>query len=122
MKAKPSINPAAKTAAVTGSGVDLAGYEGTDIFVHVGAWSDGSFPLALMESADNVTYTAVAASDIIGSQPTISGVSNNAYQYGYKGNKRYLRVDTGYAQGAGSTGAIFGALIVRGFSRRVPVS
>jgi hypothetical protein len=72
LNAKFSIPPAAKTAAVTGSGVDLAGYEGATIFGLAGNWTDGSFPFALQESDDNSTYTAVADKDIVGDQPTIS--------------------------------------------------
>jgi hypothetical protein len=116
-----SIKPAAaKTAAVTGSGVDLAGYEGATIFVPVGTRTDSSFPVALQESDDNVTYSAVAAADIVGSQPTISGLSNHVYQFGYIGTKRYIRVDTTFKAGGASAGALFGALIVRGFKRREP--
>ena len=118
---KFSIPPAQKTAAVTGSGVDLKGYEGATIFALAGDWTDGSFPFSLQESDDNATYTEVAAADIVGAQPTISGADNNVYQFGYVGSKRYIRVDTGYSQGAGTTGGLFGALIVRGFARREPV-
>jgi hypothetical protein len=118
--AKPTVGPAAKTAAITGSGVDLQGYEGADILVPVGTRTDSSFQAALMESSDNSTYTAVAAADILGSQPLVSGASNQVYIFGYRGSKRYVRCDFTFKAGGASAGAVFGALIVRGLKRHQP--
>jgi hypothetical protein len=116
-----SVKPAAaKTAAVTGSGVDLAGYDGCEIQIPVGVRTDSSFVIALKESADNVTYTAVASGDIIGTQPTISGISNTVYAFGYRGTKRYVRVDSTFVAGGASAGAFFGAIVVRGLKRHEP--
>jgi hypothetical protein len=117
---KIAVAPAAKTAAVTGSGVDLAGYEGATIFVPVGARTDSSFQMVLQESDDASTYTAVAAADIIGSQPLVSGASNYPYQFGYIGTKRYIRPTFTFKAGGASAGVIMGVLIVRGFKRHEP--
>ena len=115
----PTINPAQKTTSVTGSGVDLKGYEGATIFVPVGLYTSYKHVCALYESDDDSTYTAVDDSDIIGTQPTISGASNIMYQFGYIGKKRYIKLNT---TGSGSgTGILFGAFIVRGMARREPV-
>lgn len=111
-----TINPTAHTATITGSGVDLKGYQGATVHIGVGTWTDGKWVCTLQESDDDVTYAAVDSGDIIGTMPTISGRSNVAYDpIGYKGIKRYIRV-LGTGTGA-ATGALFGAIIVRGFKR-----
>lgn len=120
LSSKVAIPPGTKTAAVTGSGVDLAGYEGAQITVLVGTRTDSSFQMALYESDDNSTYSAVAAADIIGSQPLVSGASNTQYEFGYKGTKRYIRPDFTFKAGAASAGAAIGVLVTRGFARREP--
>ena len=120
LNGKPTVNSIIKTAAITGSGVDLAGYEGATIFVNVGTRTDSSFTFVLKESDDNSTYSAVAAGDILGSQPTVSGASNAIYQFGYIGSKRYIRADATFKAGGASAGASISALIVRGFKRHEP--
>jgi hypothetical protein len=114
------VPAAAKTAAVTGSGVDLAGYEGANIFVNVGVRTDSNFQMVLKESDDNSTYSAVADGDVIGTQPLVSGISNTAYQFGYKGTKRYIRPDFTFKAGGASAGAFLSVLVVRGFKRHEP--
>lgn len=113
----PTIQPAAQTGAVTGSGVDLKGYDGAEVVVHVGVRTDSTFVANLQESDDNSTYTDVASGDMIGSEPTISGYSNKVYQLGYKGTKRYIRLNTSFVAGGESTGAVFGAVVIRGLKR-----
>lgn len=115
-----AVPPAVKTAAVTGSGVDLKGYEGATIFVPVGTRTDSNFQMALYESDDNVTYTAVDSADILGSQPLVSGASNILYQFGYKGSKRYIKPNFTFKAGGASAGAAIGVIVVRGFARREP--
>lgn len=111
----PTIHPGAKTTSVTGSGVDLLGYQGAEILVPVGAYTSYKHVCALQESDDDSTYSAVDSGDIQGTQPTISGVSNTVYHFGYIGTKRYIRLDT-TGSGSGS-GVIFGAVVIRGFKR-----
>jgi hypothetical protein len=122
LNCKNTIAPVSNTgSAVTGSGVDLAGYEGAIAVIDGGNWTAGmgSYAMAMKESSDNVTYTAVAAADILGTQPTLSGqVYRGDVAWGYRGSKRYLRVDathTGY-----TTACYFGVLIVRGMKRHQP--
>lgn len=119
-KGKPAVVPAVYTAAITGSGVDLMGYEGATVHVEVGVRTDSSFQMALQESSDNSTYTAVAAGNIIGSQPLVSGMSNHIYEFGYKGTKRYIKPTFTFKAGAESAGAAISVNIVRGFKRHGP--
>lgn len=112
----PTIHPAAQTTSVTGSGVDLQGYDGATIVVNVGAYTSYKHVCALYECDTAAgTYTDVAAGDILGTEPTISGVSNTKYSFGYKGNSRFIKLNT-TGTGSGS-GVIFGALVVRGKKR-----
>lgn len=122
LKARQSVNSIIKTAAITGSGVDLQGYEGATVVINVGTRTDSNFPIVLKESTDNTTYSAVADADILGTQPTISGMSNAIYQFGYKGTKRYIRVDSTFKAGGASAGASISAIIVRGFKRHQPAN
>src|SRR5579872_2220437 len=62
-----TINPAAYTASVTGTGVNLQGYEGVDASIFMGALTDGTHTPKLQESSDNSTFTDVAAGDLLGS-------------------------------------------------------
>lgn len=112
----PTIHPGAKTTSVTGSGVDLQGYDGATILVNVGTYTDSKHICALYECATAAgTYTDVADADILGSEPTISGISNTKYQFGYIGTKRFVKLNT---TGSGaSTGVLFGAMVVRGLKR-----
>jgi len=111
----PSINPGAKTSSTTGASVDLQGYEGAVVIIAAGAWTDGSHAFSLEESADNATFSTVASGDLQGTLPTIaaSGDGNKTYRVGYRGSKRYLRVKS-TVTGA-TSGAVYGASIVRGF-------
>lgn len=114
-----SLNPAARTATANGTGVDLAGWETSVCLVSVGAWTDGTHTPKLQESADNSTFTDVAAADLEGSFTAIAGTGQqNAIQVvGYKGSKRYVRV-VSTVTGA-TTGAVYGAAIVKGRPRHV---
>ena len=112
-----SIYPAALGAAAkTGDAyVDLAGFEGALIICYSGALT-ADMPFQLMHSDDHVTFTAVDDADLLGLEPTLLQATDNEVKtFGYKGNKRYLRVDTTTGTG------IAGAMIVKGFPRHAPV-
>ena len=76
-----SINLAARSGNVTGSGVDLEGYQGAVAVGICDAWSAGmgTHAIALYESDDNSTYTAVATANLVGSAPTLSGQVNRVF-------------------------------------------
>lgn len=126
-----SLSPASSIAAqavatpVNGAGVDLAGFAGADVLIDLGTFA-GTTPTAtvqIQESDDNVTYTAVAATDLIGGAlPATIDTTNDAtlYELGYIGAKRYLRVAVTAIGGTGAS-LPMSAVIVRGGARKQPV-
>jgi hypothetical protein len=118
----PSIHPGAKTASANGAGVDLQGYDAAMCLLAVGAWTDGTHTLKLQESDDNSVFSDVAAADLQGAFTVISGAGqqNAVQRVGYIGSKRYIRAATTVA--GATTGAIYGAAIVRGSARLMPLA
>lgn len=134
---KVTLAPAVRTnATVNGTGVDLSvmpwdtagsgattylGGEGAKaMFVIVtGAVTDGTHTITLEESADNSTYTTVAAGDLTaGTVPAsfTSADANKVFEAAYNGNKRFVRVKL-VTSGATTGGLSAGFVIVRPSSR-----
>jgi hypothetical protein len=121
-----SVRHAAQAATANGTSVDLAGYEAAVALLNVAALG-GTTPAAtyqLQESADDVTYTAVAAADLVapgggaGAQPaafTAAGLT----VLGYRGSKRYLRWALTALTGTSPT-VTATAEIIRGIADHVP--
>ena len=114
-----SLAPAARTASANGSSVDLAGFHGAMVVVATGTITDGTHAIEVQESDDGSTWSAVADSDLQGTEPSALA-SNTVYRIGYLGTKRYLRV-VATVSGA-TTGGVYGAWIVRGHPRKAPAS
>lgn len=111
-----SFVPAAQTATVTGTGVDLQGFESAVATVNIGTLTDGTHTPKLQESADNSTFTDVAAADQIG---TFAALAANVLQsVGYIGQKRYIRLFVTVA--GATTGAVYGGVVTRGDARHLP--
>ncbi len=64
----------------------------------------------------------VASADLLGSEPTVDSLTSDGqiYRLGYIGSKRYIRVAV-TVSGA-TSGAVYGASIVRGAPRSAPVA
>jgi hypothetical protein len=122
-----------RTATALSNNCDMRGYESLVAAIDVGTFGDtqsGSVYIEaeLQESADNVTYTAVADADMLFPTNKISPVTNpykartgtatgtffqskttgssdptGLYQVGYRGSKRYIKVNVRYT-GTHSTG------------------
>ena len=109
-----SLAPAARTASANGSSADLKDCNAALVIVHFGAWTDGTHTPSLEESADDSTWTAVAAGDLDGSFTAKNSDSSTAKQQivGYKGTARYIRVVMTIA-GSPSTGMLSSACILR---------
>ena len=90
-----SVRPQVATADVEGETVDLRGSDSVLFAVTVGAIIGGSGDsvVTIEESADDSTFTDVADANILGTEPTLA--ANTAYQFGYIGNKRYVRAKFG---------------------------
>lgn len=122
-----SIHAQALTAAANGDAIiDLQGFEGALIIIGSGTITDGtSYEFELKEGdASNLSdAAAVAAGDLIGSEPTFLAANDDILKaFGYIGNKRYLRVDLKTVVGSPSTGGVFFALVIKGFPRHAPVT
>jgi hypothetical protein len=109
-----SIHPAAKTATVNGTGVDLQGYEGCEVEFDVGTITDGTHTPKLQESNDNSAWNDVAAIDLLGTA-LVALVTNTHQRIGYRGAKRYVRPVVTVA--GATTGGVYGAMVVRGHKR-----
>lgn len=123
-----SLNPAARTTAANGAGVDTRPYDSATFLLRFGAVADGFFTFVLQESTDNITFTAIAAGDLIGTTLTAFGGSpatnaNTVKKVGYKGNLRHLRVriEQGLSP-APATGCLCGGDILLSNPHQSPTS
>ncbi len=112
-----TINPAAYNSNPPLAGVDIRGFDSAMAVVQSGAVTDGTHTPKLQESDDNATFADVAVTDLEGAFTAIT--ANAVQRVGYKGGKRYIRV---FVASNGTTGAIYGAAIVRGVPHAVPVA
>ena len=115
-----SLAGTARTATANGTGVDLQPYNAGTIVVVPVAWTDGTHALTVQDSDDNSTFTNVAAAQLDGAMPTLSGAGgvSTISRVGYLGTKRYVRV-VATVSGA-TTGAVYAAMVLRGSPRRMP--
>ena len=76
-----------------GSSVDTANFElGTAFALDVTTRTDGSFLLSLEDSADDASFAAVPAANLIGSVAAVTADSSGALQkLGCFGTRRYVR-------------------------------
>ena len=77
---------------VVGAVIDRQGSDGLEIILQVGAYTDGSVTPLVEESADNVTYTAVADADLTNTEASAVLSAAGVSHIGYIGSKRYVRV------------------------------
>jgi hypothetical protein len=111
-----------RTATTNGSGVDLKGYESAAVLFQFGTVTDGTWTPSVEESDDNITFTAVAAGDLLGTLSAVTSSTDEAIQKAsYIGGKRYVAAVVTETV-ASTTGAKFSALVVRGHPHSVPVA
>ena len=120
----PSIYAAAYTAAHDGDAyVDLLGFQGALIEIGAGDIPTGgaTYEFEVKESNDHVTFTAVAAAHLSGTEPTFADTDDNTIKtLGYIGGCRYLRVDLKAVTGTPGTGGNFFANVIKGFPIHAP--
>lgn len=113
-----SLTPAARTASANGSGVDLANFASATVAFVVGTITDGTHTPSVEESDDNITYTAVAAANLIG---TLAALATGVNQrVGYRGSKRHIRTATTVA--GATTGGVYAGVVIRGDGRKQPTA
>lgn len=95
---KQSLDALIRSTDTNGDGIDLRGFEGALVLYHFGITGDtlsSTIKVAglLEESADNVTFTAVAAADVDGTLPVIddNAEDETTAWVGYLGSKRFIR-------------------------------
>lgn len=120
LNAVVALAPISVTATNTSSSIDLQGYNSATVFVSCGVITGAAnFTPSLTECATSGgTYTAVAASDLIGT-PTDPLVAGAVAKFGYRGNKRFIKVVNTLNSG---TSAILSVLVLRGNAEISPVS
>lgn len=132
VKVVPCVNTAAITTVTTTSGtaidLDQTGqdFRSVSVLVVAGAITDGSYAVAVQESANGTTgWTNIPPERLLGSIPTITNVDDNkVYELGVlpdPGNAQFLRV-TITSSGAITTGGTFTALLLLGQGNRTPVN
>ena len=105
-----SLAPAARTATVNGSNVDLSSAIENEIVVIPGAWTDGTHTFTVQDSADGATFANAAAADLVGTLNPISSTPTAAVsKCSYIGSKRYLRVIVTIA--GATTGAVYAVIV-----------
>ncbi len=116
------ILPQAIAADVDGTGVEVRGFEEVEVQIAVGLYTDGTFTLLVEESADDVTYTTVAAGDLDGSVPVLSASTDNQiHRVGYMGSSRYVRLTVAEPTSPNPTGVVLACTIERRRPHNAPV-
>lgn len=121
------IGAATLSADNTPAAVDLRGYNGVEIMIDIGIGGitfsgTNKIEFVLTHSDDDSTYSNVTDADMLG----VTGISNGiikslvaahaaaaAYRYGYKGNKRYLKLLADFS-GTHGTGTPIAASVLLG--------
>lgn len=131
VKVVPSLNTAAIATNTTTSGtavdLDQAGqdFRSATAVVVAGALTDGSYAVAVQESANGTTgWTAVPADRLFGSIPAITATDDNkVYEIGVStdpGNAPFLRVTI--TSTTVTTGGTFTAFFLLSQGNRTPVN
>ena len=106
LKVVQAIANAAIDADNTPAAVDRRGYESAMLVLHIGAGgitfsSTNKIEFVLTHSDDNVSYSNVTDDDVLGKSGISSGIikaltaahaASAVYRFGYRGNKRYLKL------------------------------
>ena len=144
LKGQQGLAPAVRTATALSSSFDTANYQAVIARFHIGTFGDTQsasvyLEAELQESADDVTYTAVADADLGPSSPataitgtatgcffssqTGAGKAGNVaglYECGYKGTKRYLKVNF-RVTGSNATGSPCSVSFTAGAPLQAPI-
>lgn len=118
---KQAIVPAVKSVAGDGIVIDTTGFSSIAFIVNTGAIAgDGDFGLAVQDSDTTTTgdFVAAGAEFVDGNAPATLAASAT-YKIGYRGNKRYVRLQL---TKAGGTSIALGAVAVLGHPHDAPVA
>lgn len=123
IKRLSSLTPQSITAAANGTGVDRLGFESACVSINCGAvtGTTPSYTFEVQESADNSTFTAVAAADLMGSAPVVTTTNAGVFTVGYIGAKRYIRAVAKTVTGTTPT-MLCEASVILGHPRSAPTA
>lgn len=115
-----AILPAVKSAAGDGITVDTKGYASLTFVITTGAIaSAGDFGVAVQDSDASGSGFTAADADFVDSNAPATLAADSVYKVGYRGNKRYVRLQT---TKAGGTSIALGAVAVLGHPEVAPVA
>lgn len=111
MRAVLAITPALHAADVTSSAIDRNGYVAAEIVMAIangGITFDATnkIEIKVTHSDDDSVYTAVEAADVLGVSTVgaggilkalVAAHTANSYRFGYRGSKRYLKVQADFS-------------------------
>ena len=106
IEARHVLGPVVLAADNTPAAIDRQGYESAELVLGIGIGgitfdSSNKIEIKLTHSDDDSTYTDVATADMIGVTVSGSGIIKSLvaahaaaakYRFGYRGNKRYLKL------------------------------
>jgi hypothetical protein len=113
-----------------GEVIDTQGFGSTEFAISAGVLADGVFTAVLMESntvdggGDMTSETEVVAADLVGDLPSLQNDDGDdsglTKKVGYKGSKRYVRLDI--ASTGTDDGGLISAIAIQDSARNAPVS
>ena len=116
-----TLLPAARTATVNGTTVDIQGFQSAAIIITFGTWTDGTHTPSIQHSTDGTTFTNCDSNSLNTTLSAVSSAAGNGtvQKIGYTGSNRYLRV---VMTVTGATiGATSAAMIVRSHAANNPL-
>jgi hypothetical protein len=115
-----AVIPATLTATSTSAAIDLQGFNSACAVVSTGAVAGSGDYTASLTECDTLggTYTAVAASDLLG-EFIATLAADSVYKVGYVGNKRFIKAVVTKNSG---TSIIAGVTIIKGNASSAPVA
>jgi hypothetical protein len=115
-----AIVPAVKSAAADGITIDTKGYSSIAFLVTTGAIaSSGDFGVAIQESDASASGFAAPDAAFVDSNAPATLAESTTYRLGYRGNKRYVRLQL---TKAGGTSIALAAAAVLGHPHDLPVA
>jgi hypothetical protein len=133
LTAAVAIGNAVLAADNTPASIDLQGYNAAEILLSIGIGGitftgTNKIEFVLTHSDDDTTYTNVTDADLLGVTGTTGGIikalvaahaAAAVYRFGYKGNKRYLKLLADFS-GTHGTGTPIAATVLKSHGYNSP--
>ena len=130
-----ALAAAARNSDATSAAIDLQGYDSAVIQIDIGVGgitfdATNKIEFKVTHSDDDSTYTDVTTADMVGVTVSGTGIvralvaahaAGAVYNYGYKGDKRYLKIQADFSGTHGSATPC-AASVLRGHPRYAPTA